>query len=121
MFSKKTMTGAILATVILAAVAGASPAAAQTEVEVEFGWTAPNTGSAVDHYVIEHSVNGGAWTQIATSATNTYTLTATVGDSHQLRVAGVDAQGRQGVYSNPSAPYVPDVGPPGQPGQPILM
>jgi hypothetical protein len=96
-------------------------ALAQTEVDVNYSWTAPTTGSPVDHYVIQHSINDGSWTQIATSASNSYTLTATVGDSHRIRVAGVDAQSRQGGFSVASDAYEPDVGPPGQPGQPILF
>jgi len=95
--------------------------AALADVQVNYSWTAPTTGTAVDHYVIQHSVNGGPWSQIATSASNSYTLTASEGDSHQIRVAGVDAQDRQGVYSVSSDPYVPDAGAPGQPGKPILF
>lgn len=96
-------------------------ALAQTEVQVNYSWTAPTSGSPVDHYVIEHSVNEGTWSQIATSASNSYTLTASVGDSHMIRVAGVDADSRQGSFSLASDAYSPDVGPPGQPGKPVLF
>ena len=96
-------------------------ALAQTEVQVNYSWTAPVDGSPVDHYVVQHSINGGAWTEIATAASNSYTLTASVGDSHQIRVAGVDAESRQGGFSDPSDAYSPDVGAPGQPGKPILF
>jgi hypothetical protein len=96
-------------------------AQAQTELPVNYQWNAPTTGSAVDHYVVQHSVNGGPWTQVATAASNTYTLTASVGDTHSIRVAGVDAQDRQGPFSQGSDPYTPDLGIPGQPGKPILF
>ena len=96
-------------------------ALAQTEVTVNYTWAAPNTGSPVDHYVVQHSVNDGAWTPIATASSNTYTLTASVGDSHRIRVAGVDAQSRQGSFSISSDAYTPELGPPGQPGKPILF
>ncbi len=96
-------------------------AMAQTELPVSYSWSAPTDGSPVDHYVIQHSVNGGTFTQIATSASNSYTLTATVGQTHQIRVAGVDAQSRQGGYSLPSDAYTPDLGAPGQPGKPIIF
>lgn len=99
----------------------AGAAQAQTTMDVAYQWTAPTTGAAVDHYIVEHSVDGGAWTQVASVATNTYTLTAEVGVSHRVRVAGVDALGRQGVYSDPSDPYTPDPGSPGQPGKPIVF
>ena len=52
---------------------------------------------------------------------NSYTLNATLGQSHQTRVAGVDAENRQGPFSNASDPYMPDAGAPGQPGKPILF
>ena len=98
----------------------AGPAAAQT-TDLNYGWDAPTTGTAVVHYVVQHSVNGGTWTQIATSSTNSYTLTATTGDSHQIRVAGVDAEDRMGPFSEPSDPFAPDAGPPGVPGKPIIF
>ena len=102
-------------------VLGQGAALAQTTLDIDYTWTAPTSGSPVDHYIVEHSVDGGAWTQIASASSNSYTLTATVGLSHRIRVAGVDAQGRQGTYSAPSDAYTPDPGPPGQPGKPILF
>jgi hypothetical protein len=107
--------------VMMAAILPATSALAQTEMPVSFTWTAPTTGTAVDHYVVEHSVNCGQWTQVASTNEPSYTLSATVGQSHQIRVAGVDASDRQGVYSNTSDPYMPDAGAPGQPGKPILF
>ena len=111
----------ILILTIAAAALAAGAAQAQTTEAVNYQWTEPTTGAPVQHYVIEHSVNGGAWTQIATSTTNTYTLTATIGDSHRIRVAGVDADARQGTYSEPSDAYTPTLDPPGQPGKPIVF
>ena len=55
----------------------AGAAQAQTEVQVQYQWTAPTTGSPVDHYVVEHSVNGGAWTQIATTSADCNASAAT--------------------------------------------
>lgn len=100
----------------------AASAQAQTEVPVAYTWTAPTTGTAVDHYVVEHSTDGGSsWTQVGTTSANSYTLTATIGDSHQIRVAGVDASSRQGPFSLPSDPYSPDLGAPAAPGKPIVF
>ncbi len=110
-----------LVLILLVGALGATEALAQTTQPVNFQWTAPATGAPVDHYVVEHSVNSGAWTVIGTAGTNTFTLTASVGDSHQIRVAGVDADSRQGVFSVASEPYVPTLDPPGQPGQPITF
>lgn len=107
--------------VMLAVILPAASSLAQTEMPVTYTWTAPTSGTAVDFYIIQHSVDGGNWTQVATSTENTYTLTATVGQSHQIRVAGVDSGNRQGPYSVASDPYLPDAGAPGQPGKPILF
>ena len=108
--------GLLITTIIMA-----TPAVAQTEMAVNYQWTAPSTGSPVDHYVVQHSVNGGPWVQIATASSNSYTLNATVGEAHSIRVAGVDANDRQGAYSSASDPYTPDLGTPGQPGKPIIF
>ena len=105
--------------IALTLLAFVTPAAAQTTEDITYTWTAPTEGSPVVYYVVEHSVNGGPFVQIATVTTETYTLTATLGDTHQIRVAGVDAQDRMGPFSDPSDPYSPNLGPPGQPGKPI--
>jgi len=111
-----------LAAVALAVAFLAPAAFAQTSTQqVTYTWTAPTTGSPVHHYLVQHSVNGGAWVQIASVTTNTYVLAATIGEAHQIRVAGVDASDRQGVWSLPSDAYTPDPGAPGQPGKPIVV
>ncbi len=109
----------ILALITVALIAGT--AQAQDTQPVNYQWTAPTTGAPVAHYVVEHSVDGGDWTVVGTTSTNTFTLTATVGESHRIRVAGVDADSRMGVYSIPSEAVVPTLDPPGQPGQPIVF
>ncbi len=106
---------------LMALTLAAAPVQAQTEMQVNYSWTAPVGGTAVDHYVVEHSVDGGSWAQLATASANSYTLTATVGQAHQIRVAGVDASGRQGPFSLASDPYTPDLGAPSQPGKPIVF
>jgi hypothetical protein len=107
--------------VMLAVILPAGSSFAQTEMPVTYTWTAPTTGTPVEFYVVQHSVDGGNWTQIDNSTDNTYTLSATVGQSHQIRVAGVDADNRMGPMSVASDPYLPDAGAPGQPGKPILF
>ena len=112
---------ALPALILLAGLLAALPAAAQTEMAINYQWAVPTCGSAVDHYVVEHSEDGGPWTQVATTATNSYTLTAAVGVSHRIRIAAVDAQDRWSDYSEISAAITPDLGPPCQPGQPAAI
>lgn len=90
-----------------------------TSINVTYTWTAPTTGSAVHHYVVQTSSNGTTWTTLAAQPTTpTITVAAPVGIPIIVRVAGVDAQGRQGVYSESSTPFSPDAGAPGVPGTP---
>lgn len=91
-----------------------------TSLNVTYTWSAPTTGSAVHHYVVQTSSNGTTWTTIAAQPTSpSVTIAAPVGVTILVRVAGVDAQGRQGVYSEASDPFVPDAGQPGAPGKPV--
>ncbi len=95
---------------------------AMSQEQVTYTWTAPTTGSPVDHYIVQHSVDGGDWVTVATDVTETtYVLSAEYDRQHQIRVAGVDALGRQGPFSEPSDPYTPTLGAPGQPGKPIAV
>lgn len=111
-----TITLAILATGLLAA-----PASAQTTINVSYTWTAPTTGSAVVSYIVQDSVDAGTFAQVGTSSTTSYTLAASVGHSHSIRVAGVDSQSRQGPWSAASDVYTPDAGAPGTPGKPTRL
>ena len=100
-------------------VSAAAPALA--DVDVNYQWTAPTTGSPAVSYVVQLSSDGGTWTTIANVSSPQYTLDATFGVSHEIRVAGVDSQGRQGIGSEASDPLTPDAGSPGQPGKPIII
>jgi hypothetical protein len=107
--------------VILAAAVFLTAAPAFAQVDVAYTWSAPTTGSPVVHYVVQHSVDGGAWIDMGTVVSNAYTLSADFEVAHSIRVAAVDGQGRQGVWSEPSDPFTPDAGVPGQPGKPIVF
>lgn len=69
-------------------------------------WTAPTAGPDVEYYIVEVSTNGGGWVAVADAVDTTTVLTATVGDTLVVRVAGVDSLGHQGIYSVPSLPHV---------------
>ncbi len=73
---------------------------------VSYSWTPPNTGSAVEYYVIEKIVNGDDWVEVDTSADTSYVLSADVGDTVSIRVYGVDSSDRRGQASPPSEPYI---------------
>jgi hypothetical protein len=89
---------------------------------VTYTWTAPTTGSTVDHYVVQHSASGGTWVTVNDNLhATTYVLAAAYDVEHSIRVAGVDALGRQGPWSLSSEPYTPTLGAPGQPGKPIAV
>lgn len=117
-------TKTLLKIALVAAFAAlALPGAAQAQdvMTTSYQWTAPTTGSAVDHYVVQHLESNGDWVTVGNTDTNSYTLDLAVGVTHTVRVAAVDAEDRQGPWSVPSDPYTPDPGAPGQPGKPILF
>lgn len=99
---------ALLAMCILPLDAGA--------VEMTWTWDPPVTGSPVVHYMVEQSISGGDWAAIGTAPTENWTGDFPVNVDVQVRVAGIDAAGHQGVWSIASDPEQYTV--PGQPGQP---
>jgi len=109
------------AVTVLVALAALTAAPAMAQVDVAYTWSAPTSGSPVVHYVVQHSANGGSWVDMGTVPSNAYTLSADYGVAYRIRVAAVDGQGRQGVWSETSDPYTPDAGVPGQPGKPIVF
>lgn len=113
----RTALLAALVTVLLV------PALAQSQTLVmpfTYTWTAPTTGSPVHHYEVqESSDNGTTWTLIGSPTTNTISVSFSVLVTHLVRVRGVDAAGRTGVYSSVSDPNYPDPGVPGAPGKPV--
>lgn len=112
----------ICSLLVLMSMLPALEAAAQTEPNAQATWGPPTYGTPVVHYVLQLSTDEGAWEQVATTAGTSYDLTLTEGHSYRIRVAGVDAEGRQGPFCAPSPEYSPGSGStaPGQPGQPYL-
>ena len=118
--TKRTRMITLLGALVAMSLLGALPAAAQT-VQVTASWTPPTEGSPVDHYILQISTDGGPFATVGSVTGTSYTLNLTVNNTYIARVAGVDDQDRQGVWSLGSDPYTPDLGPPGQPGKPIIM
>lgn len=106
-------------TLVVALLVGAMAIGQTTTINLTYNWSIPTTGSAVHHYVVQASSNGTTWSTLSTQpTTNSVTVAAPVGVQIQIRVAGVDAQGRQGPWSEAADPFVPDAGAPGAPGKP---
>lgn len=89
-------------------------AGAPSTHDVAYTWTPPIDGSPVDHYVVELSVDGGPFTLYSLVPGETVTIPEAFGHEHVVRVAGVDAQDRQGAFSENSDPYTPDARASGQ-------
>jgi hypothetical protein len=114
---KKLIVSGVLGLMLFASVAFA-----QISPPATFTWSAPTTGTAVVEYVVELSIDGGAWTQVAVTTTNQHTFSDFVYlTTYEVRVAGVDASDRQGPFSVPSDPYTPDQGVPGAPSKPVII
>ena len=94
-------------------------AAQTTTMQVTYTWTAPTTGSPVAHYDVERSSDAGAtWVAAGTPVSPSVTLTVPVLTVIIVRVRGVDATNRPGIWSATSDPYTADPGPPGGCGKP---
>ena len=79
----------------------------------EFEWTAPTSGTPVHHYVAEVLVNEKDTLYFDSIPNEATLLEATYGNKYRMRVAGVDAAGVQGPWSEWSNPYAPELPPPG--------
>jgi hypothetical protein len=101
--------------VLLLVLLWAGVAGAQQTTEVQATWTAPTTGTPVETYILQLSVDEGPFTTYATTDTTNATITVEALRTYVARVAGVDAQDRQGPWSETSDPYTFDPGPPGAP------
>ena len=118
----KTKIGLLTAIVVVVSALGTGLyiRAQAPEVEVLAYWPAPTTGSPVELYHIESNTTpiGGepeGWELAGVSVDTFHTLPRLVGDT-VYRVAGMDALGRLGPWSESSDPFHDD-GPPGQAGK----
>ena len=111
---------AALGVLALVAMMLGSPVSA-TPVQVTASWSAPTTGSPVHHYRLELKTDNGAYVVAGMPITTSVVLTLESGHTYVVRVAGIDALDRQGVWSADSDPYIPDLGVPGACGKPIVV
>lgn len=111
----------VQAILVLALLVPLTVSSQTTTMQTTYTWTAPTTGSAVHHYEVQVSAATPVlWvSQITMPTTTTATVTLPVGSAWIVRVRGIDAQGRAGVWSDPSLEYTPDAGAPGACGRPV--
>lgn len=102
---KNMIVGAIplLLVCVMVAAAGLGPANAQApEFEVwRFSWSAPTTGSVVDHYIVEVQKDGSVLEHrfVTDDDTREYAFDAFYDHDYEVMVTAVDAEGRRGEPS----------------------
>ena len=110
---------ALLVILLIAVTIIASAAPEDYYVPSRAQWSAPTEGPAVVMYILQHSVNDGAWINYATTTDTTVVIDLTYYDTHRVRVAGRDDEGNIGEWSEPSNYYSPIDSVPGPPGTPM--
>ena len=101
----------------------ANVSSARLVPEITYKWTAPTSGSAVILYMVQWKVDSGEWEDHCTTPDDFYVFVDEFeyGKQYEVRVAGVDGEGRVGGFSDSSVPFTPDLGPPGQPSAPAFI
>jgi hypothetical protein len=105
---KKIRGGTLLLAccLLLVAAGGFHSAGAQEEKATtnwRYTWTAPTTGSPPSYYVAEIRRDGDEVQVISHIGSPTLNIAAEYGHDYEIRVAAVDAFGRQGQFSGWSA------------------
>ena len=77
-----------------------------------FTWSAPTTGTPVDHYVAQVLVNERDTMELGPLPLTEVSIFAEYGNKYRIRVAAVDADGIQGPMSLWSEPHSPELAPP---------
>ncbi len=97
--------------IIMAVILVMMAVAPVSALTVTYNWTAPTTGSPVEHYEFQQNTDGDGWVDVGVSAEESITLDMPMGVTIN-RVRGVDEHGRAGPWSEPSAEFI-DMGAPG--------
>ena len=77
--------------------------------DIEFEWTAPTTGTPVNHYVAQVMVNRMDTLFYDSIPSESLVFPAQYGNTYDVRVAGVDSDGIQGPWSIWSPSFVPEL------------
>ncbi len=93
-------------------------AGGQPPPSLGYVWSPPESGTPVLRYVIQVRKNGTIAASLADQTSDSipaYALAVTYGDEYEIRVAGVDAEGRVGPFSGWSAEVSVEAPPPAPP------
>ena len=103
-FNGKKISGLAVGGLLILLLWATNPLGEELSTEVSYVWPAPLMGSPVVHYVLELEQLRG---EIVVSKTvfdsipeNIFPVPVEMGLKYHIRVAGVDAQGRQGPWSD---------------------
>ena len=70
-------------------------------VPVRLSWTGSDAGSGIDHYAVQRSVDGGAWSTVAASlAAPVFDTVLATGRSYRFRVVAYDGAGNTRTSSS---------------------
>ncbi|MFO7652807.1 MAG: fibronectin type III domain-containing protein [Candidatus Krumholzibacteriia bacterium] len=106
--------------VVLAAVTATLAARADQLPSLEpvtWAWSAPQSGSAVSHYIVEVAIDGGEFVVFEETTATSFTLTDPLrARKYEVRVRAVGVSGRSGPYSPVSDPWDTPIPRPGSAG-----
>ena len=118
--TRSTVWKTLLAVVVIAAVGIGTVLfrenkirSSRSDLDVEFTWTMPTTGTPVHHYLVQVLVNERDTLFYDPVMTESIMLPVVYGNKYRIRVAAVDAYEIQGPLSIWSLPYIPEPAPPG--------
>ncbi|HOY67944.1 MAG TPA: discoidin domain-containing protein, partial [Candidatus Ozemobacteraceae bacterium] len=90
-----------------------TPAFSNGNTTIVWPFTADIAGAGTMDYLLEQSINGGAWVQIATTTALSWPLTALADGQHLFRVRARDNDGNIGAYVTATQPlFIDRVAPP---------
>ncbi|HEX8002276.1 MAG TPA: FlgD immunoglobulin-like domain containing protein [Mycobacteriales bacterium] len=78
-----------------------------TTARFPISWSVPAGAPSGTRYVVQRSINGGAFATSTTTAANSLSWGGTPGTTYRFRVAAVDPAGRQGAFSAVKTTIVP--------------
>ena len=105
---------------VLTVVMGLTLVGTALALDLTYHWSPPTTGSPAVEYQVEWRTNSNPFEPLGVVSDTSIVVTAPDGvQGLQIRVAGRDQWGRQGLWSAPSEPFN-DAGAPGEPGTPVI-